>query len=132
MAGATESVGWHAGHSVPVQRKGTISRLYPSFCPGAHGAIAVILAAAPELGVRLWDAVQAGCHTEALGLHARLLRIWNAIAGDNLPVNVKCALAALQGRPAGLPPPMAVSSEAQRDAIRAALEAAGVAVQHEV
>jgi 4-hydroxy-tetrahydrodipicolinate synthase len=105
--------------------------LYPSFCLGAHGAIAAILAAVPELCVRLWDAVQAGRHADALDLHAKLLPVWNAIADHNLPANVKCALT-LQGRPAGLPrSPMATSSTVQRAAIRAALQAAGIPVQSE-
>ena len=102
--------------------------LYPSFCLGAHGSIAAILTAAPELCVRLWDAVQAGDHATSLDLHGKLLRIWNAIAGDNLPANVKCAIA-LQGRDAGLPrAPMPASSPAQRAAIRQALQAAGVQI----
>jgi 4-hydroxy-tetrahydrodipicolinate synthase len=100
--------------------------LYPSFCLGAHGAIAAILAAAPTLCVELWNAVQAGDHARALELHTGLLRIWNAISGDNLPANVKCAME-LQGRAAGRPRlPMAASSPAQKGAIRDALEAAGL------
>ena len=100
--------------------------LYPSFCLGAHGAIAAILSAAPELCVRLWQCVQAGDHTAALALHQDLLGIWNTIMDDNLPANVKTALA-LQGRPAGIPRrPMPPSSSAQTQAIRAALLAAGV------
>ena len=47
--------------------------MYPSFCLGAKGAIAAILAAAPRACVDLWDAVQAGDHTRALDLHHRLL-----------------------------------------------------------
>jgi 4-hydroxy-tetrahydrodipicolinate synthase len=102
--------------------------LYPSFCLGAHGTIAAILTAVPELCVRLWDAVQAGDHAVALDLHRKLLRIWNAIAGDNLPANVKCAMA-LQGRPSGLPrAPMSPSSPAQCAVIRSTLAAAGVAL----
>jgi 4-hydroxy-tetrahydrodipicolinate synthase len=100
--------------------------LYPSFCLGAHGAIAAILTAVPTLCVQLWDAVQTGNHAEALELHAKLLRVWNAIAGDNLPANVKYAME-LQGRAAGLPrSPMPVSSRMQRAAIREALEMAGI------
>ncbi|NLF02366.1 MAG: dihydrodipicolinate synthase family protein [Anaerolineales bacterium] len=103
--------------------------LYPSFCLGAHGAIAAILAAAPELCVQLWETVQAGDHSEALALHNRLLVIWNAITGDNLPANVKTALA-LQGRPAGLPrSPMDPSSPQQRQAIQEALTRAGLALR---
>ena len=95
--------------------------LYPSFALGAHGAIAAILTAAPELCVQLWDAAQAGDHALALALHKRLLPIWDAILADNLPANVKTALA-LQGRPAGIPRmPMPPSSPQQRAAIQAAL-----------
>lgn len=102
--------------------------LYPSFCLGAHGAIAAILAAVPEFCVQLWDAVQDGDHIQALDLHARLLKIWNALAGDNLPANVKYAMA-LQGRAAGVPrSPMPASSPAQRSAIRAALTQTGISI----
>ena len=95
--------------------------LYPSFALGAHGAIAAILTAAPKPCVQLWDAVQRGDHAAALDLHKRLLRLWNALAGDNLPANVKFAME-LQGRRGGFPrAPMPPSSEAQRAAIRAVL-----------
>lgn len=100
--------------------------LYPSFVLGAHGAIAAILAAAPTLCVQLWDAVQAGDYKTALGIHEKLLPIWNAIWGDNLPANVKCA-EELQGRKAGLPrAPMPTSSPAQAAKIREALHGAGL------
>jgi len=100
--------------------------LYPSFCLGAHGAIAAILAAAPTLCVELWNCVQSGDHVRALDLHRKLFTLWNALVGDNLPANVKCALE-LQGRPAGLPrSPMPVSSDAQRAAIGQALCQAGL------
>ena len=102
--------------------------LYPSFALGAHGAIAAILTAAPELCVKLWDQVQAGDHASALATHLKLLPIWNAIMDENsnLPANVKTALA-LQGRPAGVPRmPMPASSAEQRAAIKAALQAAGM------
>lgn len=100
--------------------------LYPSFALGAHGAIAAILSAAPELCVQLWHEVAAGDHAAALATHLQLLPIWNAIMADNLPANVKTALA-LQGRPAGRARmPMPESSPEQRQAIQAALLAAGV------
>ena len=100
--------------------------LYPSFALGAHGAIAAILTAAPELCVKLWDQVAAGDNASALKTHLKLLPIWNAIMADNLPANVKTALA-LQGRPAGVPRmPMPASSAEQRAAIKAALDAAGL------
>ena len=99
--------------------------LYPSFALGAHGAIAAILTAVPRLCVQLWDAVQAGDHKQALALHERLLPVWNAIAQDNLPANVKHCLA-LQGRPGGVPrPPMPETSTSQAAPIRQALINAG-------
>jgi len=100
--------------------------LYPSFCLGAHGAIAAILSAVPQLCVQLWNAVGAEDHSRARELHASLLRIWNAIAGDNLPANVKHAME-LQGRHGGFPrSPMPPSSPPQQRAIREALDAAGL------
>ncbi|MBW1995546.1 MAG: dihydrodipicolinate synthase family protein, partial [Deltaproteobacteria bacterium] len=96
--------------------------LYPSFALGAHGAIAAILTTVPELCVQLWDAVREGDHKRALGLHARLLPIWNAIMDDNLPANVKYAME-LQGRAAGNPrAPMPAASEEQKARIRRALD----------
>ena len=47
--------------------------LYPSFCLGAHGAIAALLAAAPTLCVQVWEATQSGNHAEALHVHHKLL-----------------------------------------------------------
>jgi 4-hydroxy-tetrahydrodipicolinate synthase len=100
--------------------------LYPSFVLGVHGAIAAVLSAVPALCVSLWEAVRHGDHARALDLHVKLLRIWNAMAGDNLPANVKCAME-LQNRPGGIPrSPMAASSPAQRQAIRTALRQAGL------
>ncbi len=102
--------------------------LYPSFALGAHGAIAAILTAAPELCVKLWDQARAGDHAGALETHLKLLPIWNAVMDENsnLPANVKTALA-MQGRPAGVPRmPMPASSDEQRAAIEAALQAAGM------
>ncbi len=98
--------------------------LYPAYTLGAHGSIAAILPAAPKLSVALWDAVQAGDHAAALQLHNKLLRIWNAIEGDNLPANVKTAME-LQGRQGGYPrAPMPASSAAQRQAIKKAFSLA--------
>lgn len=96
--------------------------LYPSFALGAHGAIAAILSAVPEACVQLWDAVKAGDHGKALELHAKLLPVWNAIVGDNLPANVKFAME-IQGREAGKPrAPMPPSSEEQQASIRQAID----------
>ena len=100
--------------------------LYPSFMLGAHGAIAAIVTAVPELCVALWDAVQSEDHKTALALHGKILRIWNAILADNLPANVKLAQE-LQGRPGGRPrPPMAAPTEEQRSRIRMILVGEGL------
>ena len=97
--------------------------LYPSFALGAHGAVAAILSAAPAACVALWDAVAGGDQQCALDLHGRLLALWNAIAGDNLPACVKHAQG-LQGCPAGLPrAPMPPASGSQQQAIARALAA---------
>ncbi len=95
--------------------------LYPSFALGAHGSIAAILSAAPAACVELWDAVERGDHARARDLHRRLLLLWNAIAGDNLPACTKFAQT-LQGCPAGFPrAPMPAASPEQQALIRAAL-----------
>lgn len=100
--------------------------LYPSFALGAHGAIAAVLTAAPTLCVDVWDAVAAGDHERARVTHEKLLAIWNAIESDNLPANVKFAMA-LQGRNGGKPrPPMPEPDKAQREAIEVALRSGGL------
>ena len=100
--------------------------LYSCFALGAHGAIAAIVTAVPELCVELWEAVQADRHTEARALHERLLRVWLALAGSNLPARVKAAMR-FQGRMAGLPrAPMQPVSTAEEETIHSALQAAGL------
>lgn len=101
--------------------------MYPSFCLGAKGAIAAILAAAPKTCVQLWDAVAEGDHVTGLDLHNQLLPLWNAIVGDNLPANVRTAMR-MQDRDGGRPrAPMPESSPAQVVAIEEAL--AGVTAE---
>jgi len=100
--------------------------MYSSYALGARGSIAAILTAAPRASVDLWDLVQAGRHDEAKALHERLLPLWNAMVGDNLPACVKAAQA-LQGCDAGLPrAPMPPATAEQVQAIRDALEGLGV------
>ena len=80
----------------------------------------------PTLCVQLWEPVQAGDHKQALTLHETILPIWNAIAQDNLPANVKHCQT-LQGRAAGVPrAPMPATSPAQATRIRETLHAAGL------
>ena len=100
--------------------------MYPAYTLGARGSIAAILAAAPRASVDVWDAVQCGDHARALDSHEKLLRVWNAIEGPNLPACVKYAQT-LQGCPAGYPrAPMPEASEEQRQAIEESLAVLGV------
>jgi 4-hydroxy-tetrahydrodipicolinate synthase len=103
--------------------------LFPSFLLGAHGAVAAILTLAPDLCVALWNACQEGRIAEGRELHERLLRIWEAIAGPDLPARVKAGLA-LRGLPMGEPrhplrlPDQAVLAAIER-ALAASLDASG-------
>ena len=70
--------------------------------------------------------MNAGDHKRALDLHEKLLPIWNAIAADNLPANVRYCQE-LQGRAAGVPrAPMPPTSKQQQEPIRQALANAGL------
>lgn len=90
--------------------------LYPAFALAAHGAISQILSAVPGPCVDLWNLVQAGDHVGALALHRRLLRMWNAIAGDNRLAVTKYTMS-LQGVAVGNPrAPLTPASAAQRQA----------------
>ena len=101
--------------------------MYPSYTLGAAGSIAAILTAAPHASVALWDAVRAGDHAAALGLHKNLLALWNAILADNLPACTRHAQM-LQGLPPTWPrAPMPAASPAQQAAIHRALQALGAA-----
>lgn len=97
--------------------------LYSSFALGAHGAIAAILTAAPRALRLLWDAVQRGDHARGRALHEKLLPLWNAAVGDNLPACTRYAQS-LQGIDAGVPrAPMPAASPEQRARIEPALKA---------
>ncbi|MPS25377.1 dihydrodipicolinate synthase family protein [Pigmentiphaga sp.] len=95
--------------------------LYPTFALDAHGAISQILSAVPGPCVELWNLVKAGDHKRALELHTRLLRMWNAISGDNRLAVTKYTMS-LQGVPVGNPrAPLTPASAAQRRAAEQAL-----------
>lgn len=95
--------------------------LYPTFALAAHGAISQILSAVPGPCVELWRLVRNGDHVGALALHRRLLRMWNAIAGDNRLAVTKYTMS-LQGVAVGKPrAPLTPASAAQRQAASKAL-----------
>jgi 4-hydroxy-tetrahydrodipicolinate synthase len=101
----------------------TDALLYSSFALGAHGAIAALPAAVPRACLALWNAVQRGDHATAQDIHWKLLRLWNAIAGDALPANAKY-VQSLQDVPLGLPrSPMQMPDADRQATIRAAFEA---------
>ncbi|MCL4544431.1 MAG: dihydrodipicolinate synthase family protein [Chloroflexi bacterium] len=100
--------------------------LFPSFLLGAQGAVAAILTVLPDLCVQLWDACKAGQIEEARQLHERILLVWDAIAGPDLPARTKTALA-WRGRPVGGPRhPLLPVQPAVREQIGQALRAAKV------
>jgi 4-hydroxy-tetrahydrodipicolinate synthase len=95
--------------------------LYPTFALNAHGAISQILAAVPGPCVELWNLVKKGDHVAGLALHSKLLRMWNAIAGDNRLAVTKYTMS-LQGVPVGNPrAPLTPASALQRQAASKAL-----------
>lgn len=95
--------------------------LYPTLAMGAHGSISQILAAMPGPCVDMWNFVQAGDHIRARTLHNQLLKVWNAISGDNRLAVTKYALS-LQGIPVGNPrSPVAPASAQQQHNVRLAL-----------
>ena len=73
----------------------------------------------------VWDAVQAGDHARALDLHRKLLRLWNAMAGTNLPACTKHAQT-LQGCPGRFPrAPMQEATDEQKRSIEEGLALLG-------
>jgi 4-hydroxy-tetrahydrodipicolinate synthase len=100
--------------------------LMPSFLLGADGAVAAILTVLPDLCVALWDACQRGDLATARSLHERLLPVWRAVGGPDMPARAKTALG-LRGRPVGpARHPLLPVTSAVRQEIAAALEQAGV------
>lgn len=101
---------------------GVDALLYPGFALGMHGAISALTAAVPGVVVKLYQAVQAGEHATARELHFKLNALWNTFNHDNLPACVKY-VQHLQGVAMHEPrPPMMRVSDAQKTAIRAALQ----------
>lgn len=102
--------------------------LYPTFCLGVDGAISCMLAVLPEVTLDLYNKVQAGDHKGAKALHDRLLPVWRAIQGPDMPYLAKTAIELL-GRKAGVArSPILPPTEEKKQLIRKRLEEAGFLV----
>lgn len=99
---------------------------FPAFMLGAHGALAAIPTVTPYLSVKLWNDVKEGRYDEAKELHEIILAVWRSVEGINQPARIKEALR-LQGRIVGKArhPVQPVTLE-QSEAIRNALQNAGL------
>jgi 4-hydroxy-tetrahydrodipicolinate synthase len=96
--------------------------VYPCLAVGAHGMISQILTALPGPCVQMWNLVQQGNHVEALDLHKRMLRVWNAISSDNRVAVTKYTLS-LQGVPTGhTRRPLAPASATQKAGVEEVLK----------
>ncbi len=97
--------------------------LYPTFALGVDGAVSCLCAIFPALTQELFDAVQNGDHTKAKQIHDRLLPVWRTIEGNTMTAKAKYAIGLL-GRDVGVSRgPILPPNDAQKTAIREALEA---------
>lgn len=102
--------------------------LFCSYLLGARGAISAILTVFPELCVQQWNAVQSMNIEEARQISFRLLPVWQLIAsaGMSFPGRIKAVLELL-GRQGGLSrSPIMKPSQEVVEALRSALEKAGL------
>jgi 4-hydroxy-tetrahydrodipicolinate synthase len=101
---------------------GVDALLYPGFCMGMHGAISALTSAVPRTVVRIQKAVQQNDHATARDLHFKLAALWNTLNHDNLPACIKY-IQHLQGLRMFEPrAPMMRVTEAQKAAIKVALQ----------
>lgn len=101
---------------------GVDALLYPGFCLGMHGAITALTSAVPAAIVKVLAAVRANDHESAREIHFKLNALWNSFNHDNLPACVKY-VQHLQGVSMFEPrAPMKRVTEAQKEAIRSALQ----------
>jgi len=101
---------------------GVDALLYSGFALGMHGAISALTTAVPGVVVKLYKAVQDKDHDTAREIHFKLNTLWNTFSHDNLPACVKY-VQHLQGVAMYEPRrPMMRVTEAQKSAIKAALQ----------
>lgn len=106
---------------------GSDALIYGALCYGADGAVGMSINLAPALAVGIYDAFQAGDHTRARELQARMSTLREGLARfGTYPVWVKEALT-LMGLPAGpARRPILPLNDEQRAGLRTVLENAGI------
>ncbi|MDB5055337.1 MAG: Dihydrodipicolinate synthase family protein [Bacilli bacterium] len=115
----------HLIHDLVPITTGIDDLLYPTFCMGVDGAISCLLAVFPEVTLDLYNKVQAGDHKGAKAIHDRLLPIWRAIQGPDMPYLAKTAIKML-GREVGIArSPIMPPTEEKKNQIRQRLVEAG-------
>mgnify|MGYP001040527724 FL=1 len=109
-------------HSDNIVLSGIDALLYSAFALGADGAISALTAALPGITSRLFTITEQGRHEEALEIHRKLNKVWNAMSHGNLPACVKY-IQHQQGLPLFAPrAPMESVSDAQKKRIDEALD----------
>ncbi|WP_226782837.1 dihydrodipicolinate synthase family protein [Oceaniglobus trochenteri] len=99
---------------------------YESFCSGADGWVAVPSNLLPADCARLYDLTMAGKHTEARALYAQILPVIRLVGGHRYVSATKSALN-LMDHPVGDPrAPRLPTPAGEMEALRRALEDAGV------
>ncbi len=103
--------------------------LYGTYTAGACGAFSAMVTIAPELCKRQWEAFKSGDQETAMAIHQQMVPIVMTYLSPPYPGKVK-ALINLQGRSGGLPrkPILPVTDKAQLDAMRTALQRAGLSL----
>ena len=71
---------------------GSAGTLYPAMMVGAAGAIVAVANVVPEVCVKLYDLVRAGCHDEARALQRRLTPLAVAVTGTYGVAGLKAAM----------------------------------------
>ncbi len=98
----------------------------PLMALGADGVVSVAANAAPRLVHELTEAGRAGDFNRARELHYRLRPLFIAQFSETNPIPIKAALELLGLASGGVRLPLVPASERAREAVRAALAAAGL------
>lgn len=100
--------------------------LLSTYIIGAQGSIVAPSAIIPDLLVQQWQAFLRQDYPTCVQLHNRILPVVQAIQGPNFPSKIKEAIRQLGRNPGITRSPGQEPTEAEKQVIRRALEAAGV------